>query len=267
MYLADRRRDGAALPLTLRVFGTQIGSLNRFDRLRRSCLTKPKSGSGRKHGSCSKLRPPPKESFHGTQKGDIAFQSEKRNQTGGKIIPKLRPADHGRHPQGRLAVPWRQVAPALARRRPPFSGSYHPPSGARPARRQEFAGRGQHRPPGSHHLPLERSGAQLEGSRAPSRFPENRGRPQRQSHLLAYPGARRRTRRLVCRHIAARPVPQRRWRRHLGRLFRPQRGPALSRLDGERTGRHPRRAQAALHHRRSARPGASVFRHVGGRRA
>ena len=108
-------------------------------------------------------------------------------------LPDKRQAGAGRHPQGRLALSWRCGAQDLARRRAAFPGPYHPSSGARSARRQNPAGRRQHRPSGPHHLPLHRFRQELEGSHAPARLRQGAGRakrPQRQSHLLAHPGAR-----------------------------------------------------------------------------
>ena len=54
---------------------------------------------------------------------------------------------------------------------------------------------------------------------------------------------------------------------HLGAAAFRQRRCAVSRVDGHGAGRHAGRAEAAFHHRRSARPGAPVFRDVGWRRA
>ena len=66
--------------------------------------------------------------------------------------------------------------------------------------------------------------------------------------------------RLVRGHLAAGPLPLRGRRRHLGAVLRPQRRPAVPRVDGHRAGRHARRAEAALDHRRPARPGAPLPR-------
>ena len=61
-----------------------------------------------------------------------------------------------------------------------------------------------------------------EAARPPAFKRKTAGRrkgPQRAPHLLADPGACQRAGRLVCRHLAARPVPQRGWRRHLDANF------------------------------------------------
>ena len=89
---------------------------------------------------------------------------------------------------------------------------------------------------------------------------EGRCRPRGRSHVLADAGPRQRAGRLVRRHLAAGPVPLRGRRRHLGAAAGRQRRSAVPRVDGHGAGRHARRAEAALDHRRPARPGAPVLR-------
>ena len=70
-----------------------------------------------------------------------------------------------------LAVSRRCGAKNLARRRPALSRPRHQSRGARPARRANAAGGGEDRPPRPDRVPLHRSGAHLEGSRAAARVP------------------------------------------------------------------------------------------------
>ena len=76
------------------------------------------------------------------------------------------------------------------------------------------------------------------------------------------PGPRRRAGVLVRGDLAAGPLPLRRRRRHLGAVLLRQRRPAVPGVDGHRAGRHAGRSQAALDHRRPARPRAPLLRHV-----
>ena len=103
----------------------------------------------------------------------------------------------------------------------------------------------------------------LEGGGAAARLPEGAGGregPRRRSHVLAHAGPRERAGRVVRGHVAAGALPLRRRRRHLGADLRAQRRSAVPDVDGRRAGRHARRAEAALDHRRPARPGAPLPR-------
>ena len=176
-----------------------------------------------------------------------------------------------RHPQGRLAVPRRR----RPRRRwrvdgPHFLGHIVNHLVLDPRDGRTLLAAAKHRPPRPDRVPLDRPRPHLEGSRAAAGVPEGAGRregPRRRPHLLAHAGPRERAGRLVRRHLAAGPVPLRGRRRHLGAAPRPQRRPAVPRVDGRRAGRHAGRAEAALGHRRPARPGAPLPRHVERRRA
>jgi len=63
------------------------------------------------------------------------------------------------------------------------------------------------------------------------------------------------------------PQPVERRRRELGAVLAHQRRRAVPRVDGHGAGRHARRPQAALDHRRPARSRTPVLRHVERRRA
>jgi hypothetical protein len=143
--------------------------------------------------------------------------------------------------QGRLAFSRRCGAPVVARRRPAFPRPRHQPPRARCARRSHPAGGGEDRPPGADDLPLDRPWPDLAGSDEAAGLRPGHGRPrraQRRPYLLAGAGARQRARRLVRRHLAAGPVPLRRWRRHLDAVLVHQRRSALPRVVRHGAGRH-----------------------------
>ena len=146
-------------------------------------------------------------------------------------------------------------------RGPAVSRQHRSPRGAGSARRQDAARRRAHRASRTDGVSFDRPRTDVEGSRDAARVPA-RERAHRRPHVLARAGPRDRAGRLVCRDLAARALPVDRWRRQLGGCRGLQRASGSQGVVRRRPGRHARRAQAPFDPDRSARPEASVYRHV-----
>jgi FAD-dependent oxidoreductase domain-containing protein 1 len=178
----------------------------------------------------------------------------------------------GGHPQGAPGCMPRRCANAQTWRvrRPPLPRSHHSPHGARPARRAHPAGAAK-----TGHL-----GPTIFRSTDFGRSWQEAARPP------AFAPAAEGRRGAPCDHTfwltPATPASRGTWyagtspqglfrsdrrRHHLGAVLLHQRRPAVPQMDGHGAGRHARRPQAAFHHRRPARPGAPLHRHVRRRRA
>ena len=148
---------------------------------------------------------------------------------------------------------------------PTFLGHIVHHARARPARRQDAARRGAHRPSGPDGVPFPRRRPHVEGSDRGRR----RSRPTADAWSITRSGSRRGTRRsracgTPARRRKACSVGRR--RRDVEGRRRLQRASAAQGVVRRRPGRHARRPEAAFDHRRPARSRAPVHRDVERRR-